>query len=139
MLDEEHRPSEKEILDYLDSKAAEAWADIASFLRTSYDFSPELDYGGSKYGWSMRYRKSGKSLCTLYPEKSAFTILIVLGEREVEEFEENMNEFSAKTIELFKFARQSHDGRWLWIRVLDKADTEDVRRLFAVKRKPTNR
>lgn len=135
MLDKDHEPSEKEILGYLGSKAAGAWADIVSFLSTHYDFSPELDYGGAQYGWSVRYRRSGKSLCTLYPERGAFTVLIVLGGKEVEQFEEHMNEFSTRFVELFRSARQFHDGRWLWIRVLKKPDTQDVRRLLAMKRR----
>jgi hypothetical protein len=139
MLDKEHKPSEKEILDYLGGKAGEAWAAIVSFLRTSYDFSPELDYGGTKYGWSIRYRRSGKSLCTLYPEKSAFTILIVLGREEVEQFEEHIDDFGTKFTELFKSAPQFHDGRWLWIRILDKSDTEGIRQLLVMKRKPKNK
>ncbi len=139
MLDKEHKPSEKEISCYLGGKAGEAWTDIASFLRTYYDFSPELDYGGTKYGWSIRYRRSGKSLCTLYPEKGAFTVLIVLGKKEVEQFEEHINEFSKEFVESFRSASQFHDGRWLWIRALDKSDTEDIRHLLVIKKKPKNK
>jgi hypothetical protein len=139
MLDKEHKPTRREISDYLGRKAGEAWADIVSFLRTSYDFSPELDYGGTKYGWSIRYRKNGKSLCTLYPEKGAFTVLIVLGRKEIERFEEHINDFGTKFIELFKSAQQFHDGRWLWIRILDCSDVEDIRRLLIMKRKPKNK
>lgn len=139
MLDKDHVPSEKEILDYLGNRAGEAWADIVSFLRTSYDFSPELDYGGIKYGWSIRYRKSGKSLCTLHPEKGAFTILIVLGRKEVEQFQKHINDFGPKFVGLFESGQQFHDGRWLWIRILDKSDTEDTRRLLTMKRKPRNK
>jgi hypothetical protein len=139
MLDRERKPSDKEILAYLSGNSADAWADIVSFLRTHYDFSPELDYGGIKYGWSVRYRKSGKSLCTLYPGEGAFTILIVLGKKEVEQFEEHIDEFSPKLVELFDSAKQFHDGRWLWIRILDTPDTEDVKRLLVIKRKPKNR
>jgi len=139
MLDKEHKPSEKEIFCYLGGKAGEAWTDIASFLRTYYDFSPELDYGGTKYGWSIRYRRSGKSLCTLYPEKGAFTVLVVLGKKEVEQVEEHINEFSKEFIESFKSARQLHDGRWLWIRALDKSATEDIRHLLVMKKKPKNK
>lgn len=73
---------------------------------------------------------------TLYPEEEAFTILIVLGKKEVEHFEEYTNEFSTKLVELFTSARQFHDGRWLWIRILDKSDTENVRRLLIMKKKP---
>ena len=139
MLDKERKPSEKEVLGYLGGNAADAWADIVSFLRTSYDFSPELDYGGTKYGWSIRYRKSGKSLCTLYPEKDAFTILVVLGKKEVEQFEAHMDEFSMKLVELFNCAKQFHDGRWLWIRILDKSNIKDIRRLIVIKKKPKNK
>ena len=135
MSDKEHKPSEKEILGYLGGKAGEAWADIVSFLETHYHFSPELDYGGTKYGWSIRYRRSGKSLCTLYPEEGAFTILIVLGKKDVEQFEGHINEFSTEFVQLFKSAKQFHDGRWLWIRLLDKSDAEDIRRLLTMKRK----
>jgi hypothetical protein len=139
MLDKNHKPSEREILDYLGGRAGKAWSDIVSFLRTSYDFSPELDYGGTKYGWSVRYRKGGKSLCTLYPEKDAFAILIVLGRKEVEQFEEHMDDFDTRFVELFKSAQQFHDGRWLWIRILDKSDREDIRRLITMKKKPKNK
>ena len=139
MLDKDHKPSEKVILDYLGGEAGEAWADIVSFLRTSYDFSPELNYGGTKYGWATRYRKSGKSLCTFYPERGAFTVLVVLGKKEVEQVEEHMNEFSIRFVDSFKSAKQFHDGRWLWIRILDNSGVEDIRRLLIMKRKPKNK
>ena len=137
MLDKEHKPSQEEMLAYLGDRAGEAWRSIVTFLETHYDFAPEVDYGGGQYGWSTRYRRSGKSLCTLYPEKGAFTILVVLGKREVEQFEQHRAEYSTKTVELFTSARQLHDGRWLWIRVLNESDTQDVERLLVMKRKPT--
>jgi hypothetical protein len=139
MLDKDYKPSEKEILDYLGGKAGEAWVDIVSFLRTAYDFSPELDYGGTKYGWSIRYRKGGKSLCTFYPERGAFTVLVVLGKKEVEQVEEHMNEFSIRFVDSFKSAKEFHDGRWLWIRILDNSGVEDIRRLLTIKRRPKYR
>ena len=51
MLDKEHKPSQKEILGYLGDRAGEAWMDIVSFLGSHYDFLPDVDYGGSQYGW----------------------------------------------------------------------------------------
>ncbi len=139
MSDKEHEPSDKDIFSYLGNNATEAWVDIISSLRTNYDFSPEVDYGGKNYGWSIRYRKSGKSLCTLFPERGAFTILIVLGKKEVEQFKEHINEFSGEFVELFKCAKQFHDGRWLWIRVFKKSGTGDIKRLLIIKKKPKNK
>lgn len=129
----------REIFSYLGNNAKEAWADIISFLKTNYDFLPELDFGGAKYGWSTKYRRSGKSLYTSYPEKGSFTILIVLGKKEVIEFKEKISDFSEGFIALFNNARQFHDGRWLWIRVLEKSDAEDVKCLLIIKRKPKNK
>ena len=39
-------------------------------MAPSDDHGPELDFGGRKYGWALRYRKSGKTLVTLYPERN---------------------------------------------------------------------
>ena len=136
ILDKAHKPSEKRILSYLGKRAQAAWLDIISFLKTNYDMRPEIDYGGIKYGWSIRYRKSGKSLCTLFPERGAFTILIVLGKKEVGLFKDKIKDFSKNFVKLFKSAKQFHDGRWLWIRVLKKSDTKDIKSLLIIKKKP---
>jgi hypothetical protein len=136
MLDKEHQPSAEEMLAHLGDRAGQAWRDVITFVEAHYDFAPEVDWGGRQYGWSIRYRKSGKPLCTLYPERDAFTMLVVLGKKEVEQFEEHRAEYSTKIAELFTSARQFHDGRWLWIRVLDGSDAENAKRLLAMKRKP---
>lgn len=60
------------------------WTQIKKYLDHAYEIRPELLYYGKKYGWCYRYRKSNKTLCTLFPEKCAFTVLIILGRRELE-------------------------------------------------------
>ncbi len=78
MLNREHIPGRDDIADYLGKDVMEAWDDIVSFIEANYNFTPETAFGGKKYGWETRYRRSGRSLCTLYPEKDAFTIQIVI-------------------------------------------------------------
>jgi hypothetical protein len=136
MPDKERQPTEKEIIDYLGKEAAEAWDGITSFLADNYNFAPETIFGGSKYGWAVRYRRSGKSLCTLHPEKGAFTVLVVLGKAEVEQALAELNNFTPRIAEIITSAKQYHDGRWLWIHVLDRNDTADIRRLLQIKKKP---
>jgi hypothetical protein len=136
MLDKEHPPTEKDITDYLGRDAAEAWNDIVSFLDDSYNFTPETVFGGKKYGWGIRYRRSGKSFCTLHPEKGAFTVLIVLGGKETEQTLADLPNFSPGVANLISSAKQYHDGRWLWLRVLNKDDTVDIKRLLQIKKKP---
>jgi hypothetical protein len=136
MLDKENPPTAKDIAGFLGKDAAEAWDDVTTFLAENYDFSPEAVFGGKKYGWAVRYRRSGKSLCTLHPEKGAFTVLVVLGGKETEQTLAALTEFSPSVADNISNAKQYHDGRWLWLRVLKKSDTADIKRLLQIKKKP---
>ena len=80
-LDKSQIPNEDIILAALGQTEA-LWLDIHEYIRQNYDFIPELIYFTKKYGWSVRYRKGKKTLCYLFPESGAFSILIVLGKEE---------------------------------------------------------
>ena len=134
MLDEHNEPSEQDILSAIG--AGELWLDLKEYISQSYDFVPELVFYGKKYGWTIRYRKGGKTLISLFPEVGAFTALVVLGKKEGEKVAEILDELSSATRDLIGSAKQLHDGKWLWIRVLEPSHVEDVKRLLAAKRKP---
>ena len=136
MVDKEHKPTAKDIADYLGRDAAEAWQDITAFLEDNYDFVPETVFGGKKYGWGIRYRRSGRSLCTLHPEKGAFTMLIVLGGKETGQALADLASFSPGVASVISGTKQYHDGCWLWLRVLNRGDTADIKRLLQIKKKP---
>jgi len=91
---------------------------------------------GKKYGWAIRYRKSGKTLCSLFPEKGTFTALVVLGGKEAEKALSVLEEFGPRVRKLLEGTEQLRDGRWLWIRVLSEDEAEDIQELLRVKRRP---
>ena len=134
MLDGEHQPTEAEILKTIGKK--KVWLDLKQYLEQNYDFVPELVFYGAKYGWTIRYRKSGKTLCSLFPEKGAFTVLLVLGKQETEKALSMLDEFNTRVRKLVNGAEQRRDGRWLWIRVVTSVDADDIKELLKVKRKP---
>ena len=134
MLNKERQPTEEEMLDTIGQTAA--WLDLRQYLEENYDFTPELVFYGKKYGWTVRYRKSGKTLCSLFPEKGAFTALVVLGKKEAGKALAMLDEFSPGVRTLLGGAEQLHDGRWLWIRVLTIAEANDIKELLRVKRRP---
>ncbi len=136
MLDKEKTPTRQDIVAYLGKDAAAAWDDITTFLTENYNFTPETVFGGKKYGWAVRYRRSGRSFCTLHPEKGAFTVLVVLGGKETEQALGALSDFSPNVADTISSAKQYHDGRWLWLRVLKKNDTADIKRLIQIKKKP---
>ena len=83
-LDKEYKPGTAIIQKTLGKNAKAAWDDLQQFIDANYDLTCETVFYGSNYGWAVRYRKSGKTLCCLFPEDGAFSVLIVLGRKEVE-------------------------------------------------------
>jgi hypothetical protein len=135
MLDKTHQPTEAQILETIGQTAA--WLDLRQYIETRYgDWKPELKFFAKQYGWTIRYRKSGKTLCSLFPERGAFSVLIVLGKKEAEKALAMASEFGANARAVLEGTEQLHDGRWLWVRVLDLDGAEDVKRLLRAKRKP---
>lgn len=136
MTNKTHKPTEKEILSFIGERAKEAWLEIRQFLEDNYDIKPETIFYGTKYGWTIRYRKSGKTLCSFFPEKGGFTVLITLGKKESEKALAIRDELSSKINKLLGDTEQLHDGRWLWIRLVIARDTDDIKKLLQIKRKP---
>ena len=85
-------------------------------------------------GWNVKYKKSGRSLCTLYPEKGTFSVLVVIGERERPEMELLLPTFSEYLQELYRKTQVSMGQRWLMIDVTDEEILEDVKRCIFVRR-----
>ena len=135
MLDKDVRPTEDEIENTIGENSV-LWFEMCKYLEENYDFAPELVYYGKKYGWTIRYRKSGKTLCSLFPEKDAFAVLVVLGMKEVEKTHSMIDKLNSEVRTLFENTEQLRDGRWLWIRVLTKDDIESIKLLLNTKRKP---
>ena len=135
MMDGTHAPTEEEIVAFIGEPAKEALEKLTLFLRQNYDIPPEMIYD-KKYGWDVRYRKSGKTLITLTPEKGAVRILLVLGREESEKALSMQNELSAKMYKQIGETKQLHDGRWLWVRLFNAEDALDIEKLLPVKRKP---
>ena len=134
-MNKEKRPSKEEILKTIGEKSS-LWLEIHKFVGKNYDFSPELVFFTKKDGWTIRYRKSGKTLVYFFPEDNAFSVLLVLGSKESEKVDSIKNRLEARIKSVFENTEQLHDGRWLWIRVLAKSDVESIKLLLQAKRKP---
>ena len=135
LLNKEKRPSEEEIIETIGEKSS-LWLEIHEFVGKNFDFFPELVFFTKKYGWTIRYRKSGKTLIYFFPEDNAFSVLLVLGGKESEQVDLIKDKLEPSVKSVFENTEQLHDGRWLWIRVLTKSDVESIKLLLQAKRKP---
>ncbi|MFX1562956.1 MAG: DUF3788 domain-containing protein [Promethearchaeota archaeon] len=137
MLDKTQEPSETDIIKFIsDTDAIATWKQLQKYMKTHYDLLIETIYYGDKYGWLKRYRKSGRTILSLFPEKNSFSFLIVYGKKEIQKFSAQESEFLPAIIEIFRNTKKLHDGKWLWIRVTDSSYLESLKKLIAIKRKP---
>jgi Protein of unknown function (DUF3788) len=132
-LDKEHQPSPEEILVAM-GVSAPLWERLVRFIADTYQMPGEWSYGGKKYGWNLWYRKSGKSLTSLYPQQGHLVVQIVLGREEGERA--LALPLGDHVGQMLRDAQLLHDGRWLFIPVTSETDAADVEQLLLVKRRP---
>jgi hypothetical protein len=139
VFDEDHVPSAEDIRVFL-GEAKTIWDDLAVYIEKTYQVKPQIAYSGcsAQPGWNVKYKKSGKSLCTLYPMQNYFIALVVVGAKEEVEMEATIEagEFTAYVKELYQKTPFSAMGRWLMIEVRDREVLGDVKRLIEIRVKP---
>jgi len=136
MLDKTVKPTEQDMLNTIGAQAASAWNEIHAFLQSNYDHVPVKRHWGKKHGWAIQYRKSNKTLATLAPETGAFTALLIFGKKEVEKIAQQAEEISPAVMEMIDSTTQLHDGKWIFIRLLDNTYVPDIKKLISIKRRP---
>lgn len=132
-LDKEHQPTRKELCSALGSKQA-LWEELKRFIAENYPIPAAWSYGGKNYGWNVWYRKSGKTLVSLYPRQEDLVAQIVLGKDQVAQALDLKLGKNVGTV--LHETPQLHDGRWLFVHVKTKRDVKDIQQLLQVKRKP---
>lgn len=114
------------------------WIALQSFIEDIYQVKPIMNYSrcSAQKGWNLKYRKSGKSLCVLYPMDSYFIALVVIGNKELTETEAYLPQASPEIQALFANTRFAAGGRWLMIPVTSERILEDVKNLIQIRVKP---
>jgi len=75
----EKQPTEQELIDFV---GLDFFADFCNHLREAYKIEPKYSYSNCAMdkniwrGWNMKYQKSSKTLCTIYPQAGHFLVLV---------------------------------------------------------------
>ena len=111
------------------------WKELNTWLQETYHVTPKINYSrcSMQSGWNIKYQKSGKSLCVLYPMRGFFTALVVIGDKEMTAAELMMDSCCEYTRNLFANTRYSCGGRWLMMNVTDQSILEDVKNLISLR------
>jgi hypothetical protein len=126
------KPDSEQIAEHVDSPL---WQEFCDFVEANYATQPKIEYSvcSAAPGWNVKYKASGRALCTLYPHEGFFTCLICIGTREVGEAEAILTTCCSYLQELFQNARPMNGTRWLMIDITSEAVLEDAKRLLGTR------
>ncbi len=86
-------------------------------------------------GWNIKFKKSGKNLCTLYPRESYFTVLVVIGAREKEAAELILPDCTDRLQEIYRQTKEGNGQRWLMVDIEDDDEVyRDMLRFIELRR-----
>lgn len=131
------KPSTEEISAYVNSPL---WNELIEFIEKTYSVEPSIEFSSCSAapGWNVKYKKSGKSMCTLYPKESYFTCLVCVGSKEVVEVELMLPTLDEHTLEIYKSSGSLNNTCWLMIDVTNSNILSDVKLLIGIRTKLKN-
>lgn len=135
LTDKAPRPDADVVRNWIGPDAFAHWVALQEWIESAYPgvFIPEWVYGGSKHGWSLRYKKS-KGLCTFVPEYRRFSVVVVLGAGERAKFDARRGDWRASLVALYDTTETFRDGKWLKIDISSVEDRNDAAELISLKR-----
>ena len=132
LYDMNHEPKMEQIDAFVHS---ECWDRLREYLEDTYQVLPKIEYSrcSGKPGGNVKYRKSSRALCTLYPDDGFFTCMISIGRKEASEAELLLNTCTPYVRELYAGADVFNGGRWLMIDVTDEQILMDIIELIRTR------
>lgn len=135
ILDASHALAYEEIFTYIKEPALTWWKEINDYIQQKYQVSPKISYSkcSAQKGWNVKYQKSSKSICTLYPEKETFIILIVMKLEMLDMVKTMSSNYEPAVMDMIENARPFNGTKWLMIPVNSAAVLKNVQDLLDFK------
>lgn len=111
------------------------WDGLNAHLEETYGVTPNVEYSvcSGAPGWNVKYKKSGRSLCVLYPNLEWFTCLVCIGPKEQMEAELLLHTCTQYTRELYESSGGVNGTRWMMLAVTSPEILEDVKDLISLR------
>ncbi len=132
-------PSIEELSELLGENNFKLWQEACIMIDGFYDMEQLRNNGGKAWKYEYKYRRGGKTLCALYAKENRFGFMIIFGKDERVKFEKNREIYSDAVQSLYDKATTYHDGKWMMFELTDASLFDDIRKLLAIKRKPTRK
>lgn len=106
-----------------------------AFMRQNCPVVPKMEYSACamQTGWNIKFKKSGKNVCTVYPMDGYFICMILTGGDSMMELEARLEEFTPYMREKFRDTKVFRGSRWLFLEIRDGGTERDLEELVLLK------
>lgn len=130
-----HEPTFDEIVKYIQPPARDWYQELDAFINKEFGGAFKITFSkcSGKPGWNVKYKRSSKSLCTLYPEHNGFVVLVVISLEMASLIEIMAAEFEDYILDLVHSAKPYNNTLWLMIQINNKVVLDNVKKLMKMK------
>ena len=100
-------PSQSTMTELLGQSLFEVWQALCSTIDEKYEMDQLCDAGGKNWTYEYKYRRGGKSLCSLYAKDNCIGFMIIFGKDERTKFEEIRDTLSTAVCRQYGFQHRS--------------------------------
>lgn len=133
LQNKDHCPTIEEVGGYVRNPV---FSQFCAELMETYACREKIEYSKCSMasGWNLKFKKSGKSLCTIYPREQYFTVLLVVGRKEREPFEAMLPDCTPVLRDMYTRTKEGCGQRWLMIDLENRDELyRDVLRGIALR------
>lgn len=129
-----YRPALAELKEYVNN---EVFNRLCDEIKQRYKCPEVIEYSTCSMasGWNVKFKSSGKSLCTIYPKEGFFIILLVIGQKEKARTEKILPKCSMGIRNAYNSTRECNNQRWLMIPVEDDDGIfDDILKIIEIRK-----
>ncbi len=132
-------PDENDMIALIGQSLYDVWQKLCAAIDEKYDMDRIWNNGGKAWTYEYKYRRGGKTLCSLYARENRMGFMVILGKDERAKFEAARNNYSEFVQKIYDETKTYHDGKWLMFEPIDTSLFGDFVQILAIKRKPNRK
>lgn len=134
LMDKDCCPTLEEVGEYTGNPL---FTQFCAQMKAQYKCSGKIEYSACSWekGWNIKFRKAGRTLCTIYPKEGYFRVMVVIGTKEKEAVQAELADYTAELREIYGQTKEGNGQKWMTIDLEDEGGLyRDVLRLIEIRR-----
>ncbi|WP_127837560.1 DUF3788 domain-containing protein [Clostridium prolinivorans] len=132
-------PTNQDLKELLGEEKFNVWTGLANLVEDLYSMETVWYKGYRDWKYELKYRKSGKTLCSLNAKENCVGLMIIFGKAEREKFENECQSYAPEIQCVYNNSTTHYDGKWMMFELADLSLIEDIRRLLYIKKRPNKK